>query len=55
VVLTDDIIGHAMEAQFAFGVALAAGGLSAGALNGPVVVTSIGHHRGEGAVTVEAV
>ena len=51
--LTGDMIGHSVEAQFAFGVALAAGGLQAGRLAGPVLVTSVGHHRGEGAVKVE--
>jgi 3-oxoacyl-[acyl-carrier-protein] synthase II len=54
VILSGDMIGHSVEAQFAFGVALAAGGLSAGALAGPAVVTSVGHHRGEGLVKVEA-
>jgi 3-oxoacyl-[acyl-carrier-protein] synthase II len=52
--LSGDMIGHAVEAQFAFGVALAAGGIAAGKLNGPTIVTSVGHHRGEGAVKVEA-
>ncbi len=49
-----DMIGHSVEAQFAFGVALAAGGLAAGKLKDGVIVTSVGHHRGEGAVKVEA-
>ncbi len=53
-VLSGDMIGHSIEAQFAFGVALAAGGLSAGKLAGPIAVTGIGYHRGEGLVTVEA-
>jgi 3-oxoacyl-[acyl-carrier-protein] synthase II len=52
--LSGDMIGHSVEAQFAFGVALAAGGLAAGRLKGPTIVTSVGHHRGEGAVKVEA-
>jgi 3-oxoacyl-[acyl-carrier-protein] synthase II len=52
--LSGDMIGHAVESQFAFGVALAAGGIAAGKLKGPAVVTSVGHHRGEGAVKVEA-
>jgi 3-oxoacyl-[acyl-carrier-protein] synthase II len=52
--LSSDMIGHAVEAQFAFGVALAAGGIAAGKLSGPTIVTSVGHHRGEGAVKVEA-
>jgi 3-oxoacyl-[acyl-carrier-protein] synthase II len=54
VVLSGDMIGHGMEAQFPFGVALAAAGVAAGKLAGGVVVTSVGHHRGEGAVKVEA-
>jgi 3-oxoacyl-[acyl-carrier-protein] synthase II len=52
--LSGDMIGHGVEAQFAFGVALAAGGIAAGKLKGPTIVTSVGHHRGEGAVKVEA-
>jgi 3-oxoacyl-[acyl-carrier-protein] synthase II len=54
IVLSGDMIGHAMEAQFPFGVALAAGALKAGKLKGPIAVTSVGYHRGEGVVTVEA-
>jgi 3-oxoacyl-[acyl-carrier-protein] synthase II len=53
--MTGDMIGHSVEAQFAFSVALAAGGLQAGALAGPALVTGIGYHRGEGLVKVEAV
>jgi 3-oxoacyl-[acyl-carrier-protein] synthase II len=54
VVLSGDMIGHGMEAQFPFGVALAAAGVVSGKLKGGVIVTSVGHHRGEGAVKVEA-
>lgn len=54
IVLSGDMIGHGMEAQFPFGVALAAAGLASGKLEGGVIVTSVGHHRGEGAVRVEA-
>jgi 3-oxoacyl-[acyl-carrier-protein] synthase II len=54
VVVAGDMIGHAMEAQFPFCVALAAAGVSSGALAGGVIATSVGHHRGEGAVKVEA-
>jgi 3-oxoacyl-[acyl-carrier-protein] synthase II len=53
-ILSGDMIGHAVEAQFPFGVALAAAGIGANKLNGGVIVTSVGHHRGEGAVKVEA-
>jgi 3-oxoacyl-[acyl-carrier-protein] synthase II len=52
--LSGDMIGHSVEAQFAYGVALAAGGIAAGKLAGPSVVVSVGHHRGEGLVKVEA-
>jgi 3-oxoacyl-[acyl-carrier-protein] synthase II len=55
VVLSGDMIGHSIEAQFAFGVALAAGGIEAGKLAGPALVTGIGYFRGEGLVKVEAV
>lgn len=54
VILSGELIGHSIEAQFAFGVALAAGGVHAGKLAGPVAVTGVGYHRGEGLVTVEA-
>jgi 3-oxoacyl-[acyl-carrier-protein] synthase II len=54
VVMTGDMIGHAMEAQFPTSVALAVAGLAGGKLKGAVIVTSVGHHRGEGAVKVEA-
>jgi 3-oxoacyl-[acyl-carrier-protein] synthase II len=54
VILSGDMIGHSIEAQFAFGVALAAGGIHAGATAGPALVTSVGYHRGEGLVKVEA-
>jgi 3-oxoacyl-[acyl-carrier-protein] synthase II len=53
-VMSGDMIGHTVEAQFPFGVALAAAGLASGKLAGGVIVTSVGHHRGEGAVKVEA-
>jgi 3-oxoacyl-[acyl-carrier-protein] synthase II len=53
-ILSGDMIGHSVEAQFPFGVALAAAGLASGQLQGSVLVTSVGHHRGEGAVKVEA-
>jgi 3-oxoacyl-[acyl-carrier-protein] synthase II len=53
-VLSGDMIGHAVEAQFAFGTALAAAGIASGRLKDGVIVTSVGHHRGEGAVKVEA-
>ncbi len=52
-IISGDMIGHAMEAQFAFGVALAAAGLEAKKLKGSTIVTSIGHHRGEGVVKLE--
>jgi 3-oxoacyl-[acyl-carrier-protein] synthase II len=54
-ILTGDLVGHSVEAQFPFGVALAAGGIAAGRLQGPASVTGIGYFRGEGLVTVEAV
>ncbi len=52
--ISGDMIGHSVEAQFPFGIALAAAGAQAGKLPGGVVVTSVGHHRGEGAAKVEA-
>jgi 3-oxoacyl-[acyl-carrier-protein] synthase II len=51
---TGDLIGHSIEAQFPFGVALAAAGVASGRLRDGALVTSAGHHRGEGAVKVEA-
>ncbi|WP_061932310.1 beta-ketoacyl-ACP synthase [Aureimonas sp. AU22] len=63
-------VGHAMEAQFPIGVALAAIHLSAGRLPAPAaggeerpadfapaqaLVTSVGHVRGEGVALVEAI
>jgi 3-oxoacyl-[acyl-carrier-protein] synthase II len=54
VILSGDMIGHSIEAQFAFGVALAAGGIHAGATAGPALITGVGYHRGEGLVKVEA-
>ncbi len=54
VVMTGDLLGHPMEAVFPTAVALAAAGLASGRIAGPVVVTAVGHHRGEGAVKVEA-
>jgi 3-oxoacyl-[acyl-carrier-protein] synthase II len=52
--VSGDMIGHSMEAQFAFGVALAAAGLHARKFEKSAIVTSVGHHRGEGVVKVEA-
>ncbi|WP_134500904.1 beta-ketoacyl-ACP synthase [Microvirga pakistanensis] len=46
---TGDVIGHAMEAQAAAGVALAAG-LIAQEKASDALVTSVGHWRGEGAL-----
>jgi len=54
-ILTGDMIGHSVEAQFAFGVALAAGGIACGEIEGPAAVTGVGYFRGEGVVKVEAV
>jgi 3-oxoacyl-[acyl-carrier-protein] synthase II len=54
IVMAGDMIGHSVEGQFAFGVALAAGAIAAGKLPGPAAVTSVGYHRGEGVVKVEA-
>ena len=51
--LSGDMIGHSVEAQFPFGVALAAGAIAAGRL-GPTAVTSVGYLRGEGVAKVEA-
>lgn len=46
---TADIIGHTVEAQAPFGVALAAALIAKGEA-GDAVVTSVGHWRGEGAL-----
>ena len=48
-----DLFGHAMETQPVAGAALAAGLVAAGAAR-DVVVTSVGHRRGEGLVRVTA-
>jgi 3-oxoacyl-[acyl-carrier-protein] synthase II len=47
--VTGDLIGHTMEAQAAAGTALAAALLAEGEA-AEVLVTSVGHRRGEGAV-----
>jgi 3-oxoacyl-[acyl-carrier-protein] synthase II len=53
VVATGDMIGHSIEAQFPFGVALAAAAIAKGELmEDSVLVTSVGHHRGEGLAVV---
>jgi 3-oxoacyl-[acyl-carrier-protein] synthase II len=52
VILTGDLIGHSVEAQFLAGVALAAGYV--GRDRRRVLVSSVGHRRGEGAVLVSA-
>lgn len=53
VTATGDLIGHAIEAQFPFGVALAAAALAERAIEqDSVLVTSVGHHRGEGLAVV---
>jgi 3-oxoacyl-[acyl-carrier-protein] synthase II len=52
VILTGDLVGHSVEAQFPVGVALAAGLVAAG--RDRALVTGVGHHRGEGAVLVSA-
>jgi 3-oxoacyl-[acyl-carrier-protein] synthase II len=46
---TGDLVGHPMEAQAPIGAALAAGLISSGKA-GDVLVTSVGHRRGEGAL-----
>jgi 3-oxoacyl-[acyl-carrier-protein] synthase II len=46
---TGDVVGHAMEAQAPFSVALAAALIAAGEAQ-EVVATSVGHWRGEGMV-----
>ena len=48
---TGDLVGHAMEAQAPIGAALAAGLIAEGRA-GEVLVTSVGHRRGEGAIRV---
>ena len=48
-----DLIGHPMETTAPAGVAIAAGLVAAGTAR-DVVVTSIGHRRGEGLVRVVA-
>ena len=51
--LTGDMVGHSVEAQFPFGVALAAGAIAAGRF-GSAAVTGVGYLRGEGVTRVEA-
>jgi 3-oxoacyl-[acyl-carrier-protein] synthase II len=46
---TGDLVGHTMEAQAPFGVALAAALLADGKAT-EALVTSVGHQRGEGAI-----
>jgi 3-oxoacyl-[acyl-carrier-protein] synthase II len=53
VVASGDIVGHTMEAQAPFGVALAAAAIARGQA-GDALVTSVGHWRGEGAIRVAA-
>jgi 3-oxoacyl-[acyl-carrier-protein] synthase II len=48
---TGDLVGHAMEAQAPIGAALAAGLIAEGRA-GEVLVTSVGHRRGEGAIRI---
>ena len=50
---TGDLFGHTMEAQAPAGVALAAALVASGEAR-EVVVTSVGHHRGEGLARVSA-
>jgi 3-oxoacyl-[acyl-carrier-protein] synthase II len=47
--VTSDLVGHTMEAQAPIGAALAAGLIASGRA-GEVLVTSVGHWRGEGAL-----
>jgi 3-oxoacyl-[acyl-carrier-protein] synthase II len=54
VVASGDMMGHSMEAQFPLGVALAAAGIGSRKLSGGVIVTSVGHWRGEGMARVES-
>ncbi len=51
IMATGDLIGHSVEAQFPFGVALAALAVEDG-LADEAVVTSVGHQRGEGLARV---
>jgi 3-oxoacyl-[acyl-carrier-protein] synthase II len=44
-----DLVGHTMEPQALIGTAIAAGLIEAGQTS-DAVVTSVGHHRGEGLV-----
>jgi 3-oxoacyl-[acyl-carrier-protein] synthase II len=53
IVASGDIVGHTMEAQAPFGVALAAAAIAGGEAR-EALVTSVGHWRGEGAVRVSA-
>ena len=53
VVASGDIVGHTMEAQAPFGVALAAAAIARGQAR-DALVTSVGHWRGEGAIRVAA-
>lgn len=46
---TGDVVGHTMEGQAPFGVALAAALIGAGEAS-EAVVTSVGHRRGEGVI-----
>jgi 3-oxoacyl-[acyl-carrier-protein] synthase II len=50
---TGDVVGHTMEAQAPFSVALAAALVAAGEA-GEAVATSVGHWRGEGVVRLTA-
>jgi 3-oxoacyl-[acyl-carrier-protein] synthase II len=50
---TGDVVGHTMEAQALFSVALAAALIGAGEAR-EAVATSVGHWRGEGMVRVVA-
>ncbi len=52
-VMTGDMIGHSIEAQFPFGVAMAAGAIAAGRAR-KAAVSSVGSLRGEGFAIVEA-
>jgi 3-oxoacyl-[acyl-carrier-protein] synthase II len=49
--MTGDRIGHTVEAQFPFGVAMAAEAVRQG-VQPAALVTSVGHHRGEGMTLV---
>ena len=51
---TGDVVGHTMEAQAPFSVALAAALIAAGEAR-EAVATSVGHWRGEGMVRLTAV